>query len=82
MIQSSMLTWVDSSAPLLKEHSMLRACARRLLLFLRRDDGPTTVEYAVILSLIISVCMMSVSAMGKKTRRTFRNVNAAMTIKP
>lgn len=37
---------------------------RRLLDFLRREDGPTSVEYAVMLALIIVVCIGAVTTVG------------------
>ena len=32
--------------------------------FLGREDGPTAVEYAVMLALIISVCVAAVTRLG------------------
>ena len=51
--------------------------ARRLetvLAFLRNEDGPTAVEYAVMLSLIIVVCLAAVSALGSNASATFNTV--------
>jgi len=47
--------------------------------FLRDEDGPTAVEYAVMLALIIVVCITAVSTLGSNARGTFSNValNAA-----
>jgi pilus assembly protein Flp/PilA len=47
--------------------------------FLRREDGPTAVEYAVMLALIIVVCLVAVTMLGQNTSSTFANValNAA-----
>ncbi len=42
--------------------------------FLRDEDGPTAVEYAVMLSLIIVVCLTAVTSIGKKASTTFTNV--------
>ena len=42
--------------------------------FLSAEDGPTAVEYAVILALIVAVTVTSVTFVGKKTRRNFRQV--------
>ncbi|MDP6468052.1 MAG: Flp family type IVb pilin [Pirellulaceae bacterium] len=36
----------------------------RILQFLREEDGPTAVEYAVMLALIIIVCIGSVTLAG------------------
>jgi pilus assembly protein Flp/PilA len=41
--------------------------------FGRREDGPTAVEYAVMLALIILICLASIRRLGNRTRNTFRN---------
>jgi pilus assembly protein Flp/PilA len=47
--------------------------------FLREEDGPTAVEYAVMLALIIVVCITAITALGTNANNTFANValNAA-----
>ena len=35
-----------------------------ILRFLHREDGPTSVEYAVMLALIIAVCIASITLAG------------------
>jgi len=39
--------------------------------FLQREDGPTAVEYAVMMALIIVVCITAITAIGTKTNTTF-----------
>jgi pilus assembly protein Flp/PilA len=39
--------------------------------FVRQDDGPTAVEYAVMLSLILVVCMAGIRSFGTATSSTF-----------
>ena len=51
--------------------SKLFACAVR---FLREEDGPTAVEYAVMLALIIVVCIASITTLGSNANNTFSNV--------
>lgn len=41
--------------------------------FLRNEDGPTAVEYAVMLALIIAVCATAVALMGTQTYAAFDN---------
>jgi pilus assembly protein Flp/PilA len=43
--------------------------------FLKREDGPTAVEYAVMLALIIVVCVAAISALGSNASNTFSNVS-------
>jgi pilus assembly protein Flp/PilA len=47
--------------------------------FLRDEDGPTAVEYAVMLALIIVVCITAITALGQNASNVFSNValNAA-----
>jgi pilus assembly protein Flp/PilA len=51
--------------------------------FLRSEDGPTAVEYAVMLALIIVVCITAITALGTNASSTFSNValNAAAAAK-
>jgi len=43
--------------------------------FLKREDGPTAVEYAVMLALIIVVCIAAISALGSNASNTFNYVS-------
>ena len=43
--------------------------------FLKREDGPTAVEYAVMLALIIVVCLVAITALGTNTNKTFTTVS-------
>ena len=42
--------------------------------FLKREDGPTAVEYAVMLALIIVVCIAAITALGTNANKTFGQV--------
>jgi pilus assembly protein Flp/PilA len=42
--------------------------------FLKSEDGPTAVEYAVMLALIIVVCIAAISALGSNASATFEKV--------
>ena len=43
------------------------------------EDGPTAVEYAVMLALIVIVCLASVSAVGSNANAKFNKVKNALT---
>src|SRR5438067_1913170 len=45
--------------------------------FVKREDGPTAVEYAVMLALIIVVCIAAITSLGKSTNSTFSFVGSA-----
>jgi pilus assembly protein Flp/PilA len=42
--------------------------------FLTNEDGPTAVEYAVMLALIVVVCIGAISALGANASNTFNYV--------
>jgi pilus assembly protein Flp/PilA len=42
--------------------------------FLRQEDGPTAVEYAVMLALIIVVCVAAITSLGTNANATFTSV--------
>jgi pilus assembly protein Flp/PilA len=46
---------------------------KKLLRFLRADDGPTAVEYAVMLAMIVLVCIAAIQSVGTKTGASFSN---------
>lgn len=52
--------------------------AMKLKRFLKSEDGPTAVEYAVMLSLIIVVCLTAVSQIGKNAEKTFDTVSGKL----
>lgn len=40
--------------------------------FLRREDGPTAVEYALVLALIVVVCIVGITALGSGVTKPFK----------
>ena len=46
--------------------------------FLKSEDGPTAVEYAVMLALIIIVCLTAIQAIGTNANATFNSVAAKL----
>ena len=47
--------------------------------FLQQEDGPTAVEYAVMLALIIVVCLGAITILGQNANSTFTGVGNALT---
>ncbi len=45
-----------------------------LVKFLNNEDGPTAVEYAVMLALIIVVCIAAITTLGANANNTFNFV--------
>jgi pilus assembly protein Flp/PilA len=46
--------------------------------FLKREDGPTAVEYAVMLALIVVVCIAAIATLGTNANLTFSKVGSAV----
>ena len=47
--------------------------------FLASEDGPTAVEYAVMLALIVIVCLTAIQAIGNNANTKFGQVRDALT---
>jgi pilus assembly protein Flp/PilA len=47
---------------------------QRFVQFLQAEDGPTAVEYAVMLALIVVACLVAITAMGTAANKTFGNI--------
>jgi pilus assembly protein Flp/PilA len=48
--------------------------------FLKNEDGPTAVEYAVMLALIIVVCITAITALGSNANGTFNKVGTTINV--
>jgi pilus assembly protein Flp/PilA len=47
--------------------------------FLLSEDGPTAVEYAVMLALIIVACISIITTLGQSASTTFNSVNGSLS---
>ncbi len=47
--------------------------------FLKKEDGPTAVEYAVMLALIVVVCIGAITTLGSNASKTFTSVGNAIS---
>lgn len=52
----------------------MKLLAKKVHRFLVSEDGPTAVEYAVMLALIIIVCLAAIQALGGATRTQFQTI--------
>ena len=46
--------------------------------FLVSEEGPTAVEYAVMLALIVLVCLTAITSIGTKASTTFNKVSTSL----
>ncbi|HEX3727449.1 MAG TPA: Flp family type IVb pilin [Pirellulales bacterium] len=51
---------------------------KKLARFLQSEDGPTAVEYAVMLAMIIVVCLVSIQTLGTNTSTTFTTIGNSL----
>jgi pilus assembly protein Flp/PilA len=56
----------------------MRQFTKSAVEFLKREDGPTAVEYAVMLALIIVVCIGAIRIIGQNANSTFTSVGTAL----
>jgi pilus assembly protein Flp/PilA len=52
----------------------MRKFTQALVNFVKDESGPTAVEYAVMLALIIVVCITAITALGTNANNTFSYV--------
>jgi pilus assembly protein Flp/PilA len=57
---------------------VLRRLAKVALKFVKADDGPTAVEYAVMLALIMVVCITAVATLGNNSKTTYTKVSTTL----
>jgi len=61
----------------------MKNLAKKVQHFLVSEDGPTAVEYAVMLALIVVVCLTAINAIGENANTAFDKVasdlNSAVT---
>jgi pilus assembly protein Flp/PilA len=52
--------------------------ASKLRHFIKSEDGPTAVEYAVMLALIVIVCLTAITNLGTNAKTTFTNIGSSI----
>ena len=56
----------------------MRRLRQLIRIFVRNEDGPTAVEYAVMLALIVLVCMSAIKTLGSNAKTTFTNISGSL----
>ena len=52
----------------------MKHISQKVTRFLKSEDGPTAVEYAVMLALIVIVCLTAIQAVGTEAQGTFQDI--------
>ena len=47
--------------------------------FMQAEDGPTAVEYAIMLALIVIVCIAAIQAVGTAANGAFQNIESELS---
>jgi len=55
----------------------MRQLTKKFVSFMKKEDGPTAVEYAVMLALIVVVCIAAITTLGTNASSTFVKVGDA-----
>jgi pilus assembly protein Flp/PilA len=58
---------------------MMRHFSQAVVKFIQREDGPTAVEYAVMLALIVVVCITAITSLGRNANKTFTTVSTSLS---
>ena len=53
----------------------MKKFAQKVKNFLKSEDGPTAVEYAVMLALIVVVCLGTIGILGSNAKAKFSEVS-------
>jgi pilus assembly protein Flp/PilA len=56
----------------------MKVLAQKVQRFLVSEDGPTAVEYAVMLALIVIVCLTAIQSIGTNANATFNTIAAEL----
>ena len=56
----------------------MKSFLRGICRFIVSEDGPTAVEYAVMLSLIVLVCLSAISTIGVNANSAFRKIASSL----
>lgn len=51
-----------------------------LLRFLKREQGPTAVEYALVLALIVVACVIAIGALGTSVTKPFKKYSKSACV--
>lgn len=57
----------------------MKRFATSIVSFLKEEDGPTAVEYAVMLALIVVVCLTAITSVGTAASAKFSAVATAIS---
>ncbi len=70
---------VCRTSPILpKQPTDMNNLRKKIHCFLASEEGPTAVEYAVMLALIVIVCLATIAQVGHEANHLFEDVGDAL----
>jgi pilus assembly protein Flp/PilA len=57
----------------------MKLLALKVRRFFVSEDGPTAVEYAIMLALIVIVCLAAITTIGTRANTIFTHVNSSLS---
>jgi pilus assembly protein Flp/PilA len=78
LVESVPLVLCPYRHDLIRKESVMKMFAESIVAFLKEEDGPTAVEYAVMLALIVVVCLAAVGTIGTNANAKFEQVGTAI----
>jgi len=66
------------TTPEFSRAATMNTLANRIRKFIVSEDGPTAVEYAVMLALILVACIAVVTSLGQNVSTTFSTVSGSV----
>lgn len=61
-----------------RKQEAMRKFSQAIVNFVRRDDGPTAVEYAVIIAFVLVVCLAAIAVVGTATGGVFISTSSSV----
>ena len=58
---------------------MLGRTLKRVRKFLAEEDGPTSIEYMVMISMIVIICLVTINAIGRATQISLSNTSNSIS---
>lgn len=71
---SEMVGGESPAGNFMRERQKMKNIVQNVKKFLKSEDGPTAVEYAVMLALIVIVCLTAIQAIGTNATAKFQKV--------
>jgi pilus assembly protein Flp/PilA len=56
----------------------MKTIMNKVVNFLKAEDGPTAVEYAIMLALIVIVCLAAITQVGSATNSAFTKIAGSL----